>query len=439
MVPFLLSLRLVVSALQRTLALSCAALCSACGGDNGAATPPAELVSNSRPADGGSDSEAPGVAPAQGAQSTGAADAAAPGPDAYRVLRKVAVIDEQGFGQPIEALSLLIPSDWSFEGGVAWVQDLGCPANGIRLSLHAASPDGRTGAEVFPSYVWGWSDDASMVQLMQQQPRSMRCDLAPPVPALEWLQESFLPHARQGARVLSSERLPEVARALDREVAEQLRAAGGGASGVEIQNDVARLRIRRSGAGGALEEWLTGTVQHQITSLPSSASMMGYGGPQTTRSSTSLAFNLYALWAPEGELDRNERLFASIVASARPNPVWLAAVQRHLLAMSSIAHKGTMDRSRILAEANEYVSNLRRESWEASQRSQDKMAEAFSQTIRGVETYVDTVRGGEIELPGGYQDVWTNGNGEYVLSEVAGWDPNTTLSTSSWTQIHGRK
>ncbi len=404
-----------------------AALLAACGGD--AAEPPAGTPAQDRAA--APDASAPRRTEEASER------AAAPAAGAYTVLRRVSIVDRQGFGQPVEALSLLVPREWSCEGGVEWVSDLGCPATGIRLTLRAASPDGRTGAELFPAYVWTWSDDPSLAQIMRQQPRTMRCDLGPPVPARQWLAETLVPGVRPGARVVAAEELPEVARALDAQVALELGAAGG-SGGLDVRHDVARLRLRREDAGGALEEWLVGSLQHSFASMPSTSAMLGYGGPQTTTSSTSAAFDLYALWAPAGELDRDEKLFASIVASARPNPVWTAAVQQHLAAMARIAQKGALDRSRILAEANEYVANLRQETWEARQRSQDAMAEAFSQTIRGVETYVDPLRGGEVELPSGYRDVWTNGNGEYLLSEVAGWDPNAALTSSSWTQIHER-
>lgn len=75
------------------------------------------------------------------------------------------------------------------------------------------------------------------------------------------------------------------------------------------------------------------------------------------------------------------------------------------------------------------------QAYEQQQAVQDAMAEGFSQTIRGVETFRDPQTGESWELPGGYTEVWTNGSGEFVLSETAGLDPNTIFTNSSWRQL----
>lgn len=82
-----------------------------------------------------------------------AASAAAPDEEPYLLMRRVAIVDPGGFGRPLEAASILLPKDWQVESGVVWTGDIGCPRNGIRLSLKARSPDGKLGFEVFPNYV----------------------------------------------------------------------------------------------------------------------------------------------------------------------------------------------------------------------------------------------------------------------------------------------
>ena len=54
----------------------------------------------------------------------------------------------------------------------------------------------------------------------------------------------------------------------------------------------------------------------------------------------------------------------------------------------------------------------------------DRAADSYSQSIRGVDAYHDPTSGRAVELPGGYKQVWTNGLGEYLLSDEAGFDPN---------------
>jgi len=71
----------------------------------------------------------------------------------YYRLKLDKIMDEQGFGQPVEVASLL-PADWRTEGGVRWDgSELRCPINIIKLQIiklqfRAAAPDGLTGIEL---------------------------------------------------------------------------------------------------------------------------------------------------------------------------------------------------------------------------------------------------------------------------------------------------
>jgi hypothetical protein len=47
----------------------------------------------------------------------------------------------------------------------------------------------------------------------------------------------------------------------------------------------------------------------------------------------------------------------------------------------------------------------------------------FSQAIRGVDEYYDPSEGQGIELPGGHDHAWSNGIGEYILTNDANF-PN---------------
>lgn len=72
-------------------------------------------------------------------------------PGYYR-LKLVRIVDNQGFGQPVEVAHLLVPADWRTEGGVQWDnRQIRCPANIIQIHFRAIAPDGVTGIEVAPS------------------------------------------------------------------------------------------------------------------------------------------------------------------------------------------------------------------------------------------------------------------------------------------------
>jgi hypothetical protein len=89
--------------------------------------------------------------------------------DDYQRMKLMRVMDKEGWGEPVEAFRLLIPSDWSVEGGVRWVSDLGCPPNIIQVQFRATAPDGVTAIEFLPNYTWASTDDPMMQNVLQQQ------------------------------------------------------------------------------------------------------------------------------------------------------------------------------------------------------------------------------------------------------------------------------
>ena len=72
--------------------------------------------------------------------------------------------------------------------------------------------------------------------------------------------------------------------------------------------------------------------------------------------------------------------------------------------------------------------------WSRRQDTMDRAADQCSQALRGVDSYVDPSSGRSTELPGGYGQAWTNGLGEYIVSDDPTYDPNLTTN-ASWTPM----
>jgi hypothetical protein len=54
----------------------------------------------------------------------------------------------------------------------------------------------------------------------------------------------------------------------------------------------------------------------------------------------------------------------------------------------------------------------------------DRVSNQFSQYIRGVDSYYNPLEEKNVELPTGYDNVWVNPLGEYVLAENSSYNPN---------------
>jgi len=94
-------------------------------------------------------------------------------------FKTVRYVDEQGIG--IEAFTMLIPSDWSFEGGIRWVLDNpGMPAV---ASFRITSPDGRDEVETFPNQSFFWTTNQMTLQLKPVGSKNFGAEVRPPVRA----------------------------------------------------------------------------------------------------------------------------------------------------------------------------------------------------------------------------------------------------------------
>jgi len=128
----------------------------------------------------------------------------------------------------------------------------------------------------------------------------------------------------------------------------------------------------------------------------------------------------------------------AVVASERVNAQYQAAVSQFLVNMGNTQLKGVMDRQRIWHDAQQQISATIIATYQHQQAVQDRLAEQWSQTIRGVETYVNPSTGTNVELTGGYDSAWVNNRGEYLLSDSPGFNPAVAFQ-EGWTQLKKAK
>jgi hypothetical protein len=348
-------------------------------------------------------------------------------------LRKVEVIDAQGWNQPVVAYTLLAPADWRVEGGIRWNAQWRCMYTDMIVNqLRITSADNHHAFEIFPDYVAEWNDDPMMVQMQQQLGASggQACPVGQPFRAGDFLASIFVPGFRRGAQVVQVEPNPQAAQVLYNEVVSkqgqllQMMQA-------RLSTDAARVLLRHQGG----EEWVVATTS--VVSVPgmsASAAMAGQFGHST--SYTTMASKVVGFRAPPGALQKSEALFAAMLSSIRINPAWEQAVQQHLMKMNQIAAKGAADRARIWSNTMNEIGDMHRRSWENQQASQDRVAHSWSQTIRGVDDFRDPATNTVVELPSGYASVWSSGNGEYLLSTSPSFNPNSDLRTNqNWSPL----
>lgn len=365
---------------------------------------------------------------------TGAAEGA-PRNASFQRMKKVAVVDGSSFERPLPALTMFLPTDWKLEGSVTYPPGMPC-GELLQLTFRAQSPDGKLALELLPAQLWEWADDPSSRQFIEmgyQQGRQFGragCGLMPPMRAADFLTRVLVPRLRPGARVLGVEPVPGA----DEPLQAQLRQAQAQAHQLGIQmalsGDTARAKVAYQAGGAPVEEWLVAVATVRATPVPA---LVGGQLGQTVTYAEEVRL-LFGLRAPAGQLEASEKLFTFIMSTLRLEPEWEERVTQVQLNIAAINQKGAADRARIRQQAAEEIQQIRDETYQNRQRSQDRSAYRMSQYIRGVETYRDPGTGERVELSNQYGRAWSNGAGEYVLSDSPGFNPNQHLN-GSWTQL----
>lgn len=355
---------------------------------------------------------------------------ALPASAAERVhLRAHVVTDPQGTGG--EAFRLLAPSDWRFEGGVVWDTQR-FPADAL-TSYTVTSPDGASVFEQFPHVTLFWAED----QMLQQSYAQNGFEVLPPVSAEQALRELYLPNYRpeaSGAEVLETQPLPELAKqvlAWQQAVLSIFNSISPPNFQYELRVDAARAKYRYAVAGRPMIEDATVAITYFIAYMPSV-----YGTvPAITWTTAPTSFR-----APAADMDKRLEAFRVIAASHRPNFEWSAAIARlhAVITRDQLRQQQRIfDRLQQIHRTQSETSDMLFESWQRRSQTYDRIFDRYSQSIRGVETYSDPVSSRQVELPNGYNHVWSNGS-DYVLSDEPGFNPNTG-SSQLWTEIQPQR
>jgi hypothetical protein len=156
-----------------------------------------------------------------------------------------------------------------------------------------------------------------------------------------------------------------------------------------------------------------------------------YGAPNGT-ANTSVFQRAYIRYPPAREAEAL-KLWGTIGASQRVNPIWKQAKETFMTRLGNMEHKGRMDRLRLqgeqaaaYAKAQGEAADARMRNWERAQASSDAGQHRFIQTVREVETWKDS-SGSPVELNAGYSHGWSKPDGSYILTNNSNFNPAVEL------------
>lgn len=318
--------------------------------------------------------------------------------------------DTQGLG--LEAFRLLVPAGWEFRGGVFWVMDKpGRPAN---VGFQVWNPAGPEVFEVFPALTFFWTGNPLSQMTFPRGSVYYGNEVQPPLSARQAMTDMVLPRYRSQVGPVTLAGLVDLP-----ELPRQLGLTGSGQAAGGHSATGAKARIHYTWGGRELEEEIFGVAEVQRVAVPSL-----FGAMENIFWSLDYLFGCRAL---AGKLDSLAGLFQTMAFSFRLNPRWFASylqVSQQMI-QNQIRHIHQIgDLSRMIHQTHEQISDQIMESYNRRQASMDRVAENFSQTIRGVDEYQNPFEGRGVELPAGYGHAWANSLGEYIVTDDPNFNPN---------------
>ncbi|HEV3257294.1 MAG TPA: hypothetical protein VG013_10475 [Gemmataceae bacterium] len=318
---------------------------------------------------------------------------------------KPLIVRDPAFQQ--EAFRLLIPADWRGTGRVDWRFHPQYPA---ALSVRAENPAGAEAVYSYPliPFVAG-------VWHLPEGGYYLGNEVRPyPGGITAYVQSYLLPRLRpemRNYRVLDTRDMPKWAGA-------STAVRDATAVGIPASATAGCVRIAYTDGGRAVqEEFYVMLVRAHIVGLD-------YWGTELCSS----------VRAEPGHLDPVRKIYETMVSSFRLDVHWFSRQQQVAAMVVNVLNNeqaAVMNLSRYLAQTNDQVTAVIRDSYQRRQDAMDRVNAQFSQYIRGVDEYSNPFEGHPVELPSGYRNAWANAAGEYILSDDPNFNPNVQ-GTGNW-------
>ena len=353
--------------------------------------------------------------------------------------KRVRLADQQLFGQDTTFVSMLIPADWRWQAAVdiAPQEFAGCPENVLSPHGEAVSADGRLAVALLPAQTTVHFRLPSLktdVDRRRQMGQTF-CRESPRLTLPAFVESLLIPAWRPGARVTGYQAEPQLTASL--------RARMQGLpSGPDLQTEAEAgvVTIRYQVQGEEVDEaiylqgvWQTqevvcspeqraqeALVQHTHTQYGMKAPVFCGDGRGSQINSTYTP--LLAVRTPAGRAEEFRPLLTDIVASiqvdARATLAVLTAIGQTRRAIFNTAIGEIRDTSRIWREAWERAGQSRDASGGRAADDRVDVAGLWSDTILETEDFRDR-NGDTVRLSSHFNHVYSNGQGEYILSNDA--------------------
>lgn len=355
----------------------------------------------------------------------------------YIEFERQRVLDRNGFAQPIEAASFLVPKGWKVDGNIIWtLPGQGCEGTNQQISI--TSSDGKMQIKFNPLYTWTWSNDPTLNQMSQQTARQGSfCIVGQPMDAESFVRNAVLPQLPGGTQLVKMDKNNNVASDLKAKVDAANRELQGYGAG-QINNYFSAVNSQIKFPDGNNGIIMVGMINSEMN-IPNP-----YTGSYNVQYSGSLN-NYITFKYPANQEEQAKDLLAVIVGSIRVNPDWLYTVNlywKNFRAQRNVEHIGRIQlmdaqtkqmavnhQNKMAAKNAAFAQHVR--SWESTQQTNDKIHNNFIKSIREVDNFRDAT--GTVEMSSHYNHAWSRNDGSsFIMTNNPNLDPAAIFQDQHW-------
>ena len=361
------------------------------------------------------------------------------------------LVESYDAGLETNAFSILLPEDWQLQGGIQWRAER--PLLPASLAFRTASANASLQLECFQDEAYFWVDaeglwfpyDYGPETRAQYAMQYQGYEARRAIPAGEYLSEVIIPRYRgnvAGLQLLNTVSLSGHELVLKMENLLAQRPEGPFPENVTV--DAAKIELGYTENGRQVQEeiWCMIVADTYYTT---------YEMEQNTGVRMASAFwypsALWSLKSDENITAEEGKLLMTVFHSFAWDPEWLEQYSELLASLWKRHLDATMAQQDALTQAQNEVARIIQTTFSNQEEVMDRVSDEWSNVIRGVEQYdaepglgeFDLGQGAPVLLPNGYDFAWTNGQGDYILTDSANFDPNVDLETNlDWVKMRKR-
>ncbi len=323
-------------------------------------------------------------------------------------FKTVSFVDKQGIG--IEAFKVLVPTDWQYEGGVDWVMD--SPTMPAISRFRIWNPAGTEQFQVFPNQGFFWTDNSLTAQLFPAGSKYFGSEVKEPVSALNALKQIVIPRFRSNVYNLRFVTEQDITNIIN-------SSQNSKPTAVPTSTEAAKVRAEYVENGKTIEDELFCVVEASYIPLQT------IYGPRTN---IMWGVNYIASYkAEKGKLNNSAKILKTISDSVTLNLKWFntyVQVVEYLIKMNIQQIQSIGQLGSIIAQTGREIREENLNLYQQREAVNERISSQFSEYVRGVDSYYNPLEQKNIELPSGYDNVWVDNSGNYVLTDNPNYNPN---------------